>query len=284
MSLWKNLPRFMKSKNTAAVCFTHIGKRLNHEDNFLFYGRYLTCDMQRKMPDCCCVHITEDMKSEYGVHLFAVSDGMGGHNAGEMASRICVERLAEEEKKIQGCSSVREVMLRLQSEIAEINTAVCEMGRRDRKLKGMGATLVVFAVCGRKYGVLNIGDSRAYAYIGNTLTQITKDNTEGQRMLDLGLLTRKELDAFPAKKNLSRYIGYDRNGFVLEADEYYPALGKGTLLLCSDGISDFLSEDRISAILGAEDRLEDAAGRLMEEAVSTYNADNATVILIPLGR
>ena len=103
-------------------------------------------------------------------------------------------------------------------------------------------------------------------------------------MLDLGLLTRKELVEFPARKNLSRYIGYGQNGFVLQADVYYPILENGILILCSDGISDSLSDNQIGEILLSISDLERAGKRLIEEAVATRNADNATVILIPIRR
>ena len=103
-------------------------------------------------------------------------------------------------------------------------------------------------------------------------------------MLDLGLLTRKELSGFPARKNLNRYIGYNQNGYVLQADEYYPVLENGVVLLCSDGISDFLSNDQIVEILSAASNLEIAVSQLVDKAVSALNADNATAILIPLRR
>lgn len=264
------------------VCYSHIGKRPNHEDNFLINGLYLTSDEQKKMSDNCCCFVTDDAHSK--VHLFAISDGMGGHNAGEVASRICVEKLAETGKVLQSCSSIKEVVAYLQSSVAEINSIVCKKSRNHRELKGMGATLVLFVICGVDYAILNIGDSRAYHYNNDALIQITKDHTEGQRMLDLGLLTRKELSGFPARKNLNRYIGYDQNGYVLQADEYYPILDNGVILLCSDGISDYLSDSRISEILHSANNLGSAGKQLINEAIASHNADNATVMLIPLRR
>lgn len=265
-----------------AVCYTHIGKRTNHEDNYLFSGRCLTSDMQRGMSDHLLVCDASDDVSR--VRYFAISDGMGGHNAGEVASRICVEKLAGLKNLIQNCSNVKEAVTLFQLAIEEINSIVCEMSHSHAELKGMGATLVLFVICGTETAILNIGDSRAYYFNDNSLTQITKDNTEGQRMLDLGLLTRKELIGFPARKNLNRYIGYGQNGFVLQADEYYPVFGNGILLLCSDGISDSLSDNQISEILRSTNNLESAGTQLIEEAVSTHNADNATAILVPVRR
>ena len=274
----------MNANPSPAFCLTHIGKRLYHEDNFLFDGKYLETDEQDHLSNrqLFCITTTRFPRVNY----FAISDGMGGHNAGEVASRICVEKLAKLKNLIQNCSSIKEAVTLFQSAIAEINTTVCEMGRSHTELKGMGTTLVLFVVCGTESAILNIGDSRAYyfSFNDNTLTQITKDNTEGQRMLDLGLLTRKELVGFPARKNLSRYIGYGQNGFVLQADEYYPIFGNGIFILCSDGISDSLSDNQISEILCSTSNLEGAGKRLIREAIATHNADNATVILIPVRR
>ncbi len=264
------------------ICYSHIGKRPNHEDNFLFNSFYLTSDLQKQMSDNHYCFASESEPSK--IRLFAISDGMGGHNAGEVASLICVEKLSLAQKKIQNCNSLNEAVSYLQTVIAEINNIVCEQGCRKDDLKGMGATLVLFVVCGMNYAVLNIGDSRAYHYNNGSLIQITRDHTEGQRMLDLGLLTRKELSGFSARKNLNRYIGYRQNGYILQADEYYPALESGLILLCSDGISDFISDTRIAEILSSECDLELAGKQLINEAISSYKADNATVILIPLRR
>lgn len=272
----------MNAKIPYAVCSSHIGKRPNHEDNFLFNEKYLTSDMQKNMANHSGIFFIGNPKS--AVSLFAVSDGMGGHNAGEVASRICVEKLAVLEKEIQHCLSIKEAVSTIQTGIGEINSIVCQESRRNDELKGMGATLVILVVCGIESAILNIGDSRAYFFSNNTLAQITKDNTEGQRLLDLGLLTRKELLSFPARKNLSRYIGYSQAGFVLQADEYYPDLGNGVLLLCSDGISDGLSDSQIENILCTEKDLECAGRRLIDESIAAHNADNATAILIPMRR
>lgn len=272
----------MKSNPLAGICLSQIGGRINQEDNFLFDGVYLSADKQKQMSNHNQFFMSKILTSR--VQLFAVSDGMGGHNGGEVASRVCVESLSRIENEIQAFNSIQEVVNYLQIAIAEINTIVCEMSHKAAQLKGMGATLVLFVICGNEYAVLNIGDSRAYYLSGNEIVQITKDNSEGQRMLDLGLLTRKELLNFPARKSLSRYIGYNQNGFRLQADVYYPIIEKGLMLLCSDGVSDALSAEQITYYLHSSSNLEDAGKALMNAVASTRNADNATIILIQLGR
>ena len=275
----QNSLRFMKKDDSPpAICMTHIGKRENYEDNFLFNGIYLSEDMQKRMKTDKFFSVSGKSKSK--VQVYAVSDGMGGHNAGEIASRICTEKLAECEDKLQRCRSIKEAVDILQIRIAEINTTVYEMGCSFEEWRGMGATLVLFIACGKECAVLNVGDSRAYFFSNNKLVQITKDHTEGQRMLDLGLLTRKEILGFPARKHLSRYIGYGGRAFTLHADEYTPFFRNGIILLCSDGITDALSDRRISDILSQTDELEYAGRRMIEEAAASDNADNMTVMLV----
>ena len=258
-----------------------MGKRSTNEDNFLFAKRWInekTRDM--RLHDQL---ITLYSKPTEVVNFFAIADGMGGHNAGEIASRICVKTLANVENGLQSPSSLAYVVQLVQSTIASMNSEVCSCGRNNVELKGMGTTLVMLISLDGEYAILNIGDSRAYHFNGHILTQLTKDHTEGQRMLDLGLLSRKELAEFPARKNLSRYIGYDRQGFILQADEYYPALDGGIVLLCSDGITDSLADEEIFDILSMNRNIEIAGKMLIEQAVAQPNADNSTAILIQIG-
>lgn len=265
------------------VCYSHIGKRTNHEDNFFINGLYLTPNLKKQISNNHYCFVSNSAISSK-ILLFAISDGMGGHNGGDVASKICVEKLSLAYKELQQYSSLKQIVSYLQVVIGEINNTVCELSHEQYELKGMGATLILFVVYEGECAILNIGDSRAYYFKQNKLFQITKDHTEGQRMLDLGILTRKELFDFSARKNLNRYIGYSQNGYVLQADEYYPNIENGILILCSDGISDFVSDTRIANILRSEKNLEIAGSQLINEAVRSYNSDNATVILISLRR
>lgn len=281
LNSFQGLKTYMNDK-PSALCITHIGKRLVHEDNFLFNCHYLTPNEQKKITDSNC-HFWYSAKSTR-VRLFAISDGMGGHKAGKIASRICVENLAAAETILHRYNSIKEAVAYLQTVIANINDVVCDLSHKNDELNGMGATLVLFVTLGVDCAILNIGDSRAYQLINRELIQITKDHTEGQRMLDLGLLTRKELSDFPDRKNLSRYIGYGQHGYILQADEYYPVIEDGLILLCSDGITDFVTNEQIQEILRSESNIEMAGKRLIDKAVAAPNADNTTLILISLRR
>jgi protein phosphatase len=258
-------------------CVSHIGNRPNHEDNFLFDGRFISTPEQGAMPSgvirACTV-------PQSGVQFYAVSDGMGGHNAGEAASLICVSKLAALEPTVQNCASIRDVVSLCQKTIADINAEVCQLSRANASQKGMGATLVLLIFCGSECAALNIGDSRAYFFDGTKLTQITKDNTEGQRMLDLNLLSNNELRAFPARKSLNRYIGFDESNFALTADEYAMSIQTGVYMLCSDGVTDSLADDEIADLLRNGEGIETAGRQIISHAVSSETSDNATVILI----
>jgi len=265
---------------TRAVCCSHIGKRSNHEDNFFFDGKILTAQEQAAMNARRMLSMTA--RSTAAAQVYAVSDGMGGYNAGEVASRLCAEMVVELRRTVWGCTSVEEMTGLAQSYIGRLNTAVCKMSRSNEACRDMGATLVLLLICGTARVILNVGDSRAYSFTNGILRQITKDHTEGRRLLDLGLLTQQELEHFPARKYLNRYIGCGQPGYVQRADEYTLAPAEDLVLLCSDGVTDALSDGRILDILRRETNIESAGKRLVEEAAATENADNVTTILIQM--
>lgn len=268
----------MVSRIAEVACFSHIGRRIAQEDNFFCNGVFLTPDIQKEMPEHQLVGYTFPNNLEE-VQYFAVSDGMGGHQSGEMASRMCVEGLAAMKDFVCAKDGIADVTALLQTVIAEINTQICSASSKYKHLKGMGATLVLCAVCEDDFVVLNVGDSKAYYFDGERLVQITKDHTEGQRLLDLGLLTRSELRDFPDSSSLNRYMGYRSQGLLFKADEYYPEIGEGIIMLCSDGISNALSSAEIIDILTSAD-ISVACEMLVNKAASVENADNCTAILI----
>ena len=265
-----------------AVCASSIGMRPTHEDNFLLNGRILDNDTQLKMSELKMVQLQSVCYKK--VNFIAVSDGMGGHNAGEVASRFCVEKLASVEETVQNCVSLEEVISVIQQEIAHINVLLCEKGIRYSDLHGMGATMVMLVSFENEYAILNIGDSRAYSVSDHSLRQITKDHTEGQRMIDLGILTRKEVESFPAKKHLNRYFGYSANGYQLRADVFRLPETSEMVLLCSDGVSDMFDEQKVADYLTSNEESWDMTRRIVEDAACTPNSDNTTAIVIEINR
>lgn len=281
---WKSFLSFINSKtkgpNINAVCITQIGRRPNHEDNFLLNGRWLTSEMQRQMINGLPVCLKSE--SSERVQIYMICDGMGGHQAGEVASFLCVEQFHAIREQIQSCATLQKAVDMLQQTVANANTVIFNAGQKDKSLRGMGTTLVLAVIVDGKCAVLHIGDSRAYWFDGNTLSRMTCDHTEGQRMLDLGLLTQRELADFPARKNLNHYVGCKEPGYVLSAEIYELKPQPGILLLCSDGVSDALTDYEIQGILRTQTDLEKAGRQLVSEAVATPQADNATAMLLTL--
>lgn len=259
--------------------FSHIGNsRNNHEDNYLLGGEYLSFEqvnamsVQRKLvtvsvvlPNDCCV---------------AVSDGMGGYEGGEIASLMTVKYLSTNyDEVIEGTKKDKKNIV---SFITKLNNYVCSEAKKLAETASMGATLCGIVSLGDSIYCFNVGDSRLYKYSDRTLTQITVDNTEGQRLLDLGLLSADEVKDFPKKKAIYKYIG---KATELIPDVYeIKKLSKGDLLLlCSDGLSDVLTREEIQDVLSKQNIVTEDKGKFLTEMAVERNmgaGDNITLIIM----
>lgn len=254
---------------------SHIGNsRANQEDNYLIGEKYVELNSVRKitpeMPDTCVYTV-----SEAGNDLLAVSDGMGGHSAGEVASYITVKTLASNYRRI-----VKGGKAELMSVVAEANRAVSDESMRDPDSRGMGATL-----CGLLLGRdgivgFNVGDSRLYKAFEGELRQLSKDHSEGQRLLDLGLLTKDELKTFPKRHAIYKYVGMKAD-LIPDVFEIEPCLEGAILMLCSDGLCDALTDEEIGEILFSKEPLKEKGKGLLDAALARNigHGDNITVIL-----
>ena len=259
---------------------SHVGNsRENQEDNFLLHkGVYATPSEREKMADAreLYCHNCELNKQRL---LVAVSDGMGGHACGEVASLLTVAYMSDHYDEI--IDSLRLGENSLATQISHINGVVSSKAKIERSCRGMGATLC--GVIANEYELVgfNVGDSRLYQFRNGELKQLSTDHTEGQRLLRMQLLTEEEVKKFPRRKNLHKYIGYD--GEVIPDIFRITSAEKGTiLLLCTDGLSDVMSDKEMEQILNGRTSLSDKATKLVNEAVSKNlgHGDNTTVILI----
>lgn len=267
-----------KRINISAI--SHIGNsRDNQEDNYLVHrGGYLPSDVRDDMskkrnPHCIKGTIEKDR------FLVAVSDGMGGHACGEVASLLTVEYISDHYDEI--IDSIRLGENSLATQISHINDVVSSKAQSDSSCRGMGATLC--GVIANEYELIgfNVGDSRLYQFRNGELKQLSTDHTEGKRLLRMQLLTEEEVKNFPRRKNLHKYIGYD--GEVVPDIFRITSAEQGTiLLLCTDGLSDVMSDKEMERILNGRISLKDKATNLVNEAVSRNlgHGDNTTVILI----
>ncbi len=207
-------------------------------------------------------------------NLFIVADGMGGHVGGEYASAFVVSKIPDLlEKRKQG-ESISDTLLIVTD---RTNKALYQLSRNDKRLQGMGSTMVMTTLKDGEAHIINVGDSRLY-YFDGTLRQVTNDHSLVDEMVAKGKLTKDD-PFYAANKNvITRAMGI---GAYVEADYFHVSLAAGCrLLLCSDGLSGMVDDEAIAAVLAEEADTAAAAGRLMEMAKQAGGKDNITVILI----
>lgn len=259
------------------VAISDVGNsRENNEDNlflpsnthmrFIFNERYDRCfESASYLPDNFCC---------------AVSDGMGGHEFGEVASLKVVEYLSAHYNELLMCSDKDS----LSDYITQLNNQFCNYAVSNKNYRNMGATLCGVIVYDKKSFCFNVGDSRAYKFSSGKLQQITVDHSEGQRLFDLQLLTTEELKTFPNRKAIYKYIGQKTTLIpdVFEIEDYSSC---SHILLCTDGLTDVLSDDEIESILGSADIDINRKSQILKDLAlqRRLNAgDNITLILIEL--
>jgi serine/threonine protein phosphatase PrpC len=245
---------------------TDVGRvRQNNEDTFV------VADLMVSAP----IHaMSEPLTLEVGARgvLLAVSDGMGGAQAGEVASALALHSLRRGLSTAE--SSTAEAALTASVERA--NQKVWDAAARS-SWKGMGATLTAVLIHGPRAYVAEVGDSRAYVLRGSKLIQLTRDQSCVQLMLDAGTLTREEVDTFEYKNVIMQAIGtrpsviVALNRFTLRRDD--------RILLCSDGLTGKVTDDEIRDIVGSGSTLDAACAALIALANERGGEDNTTVIL-----
>ena len=206
-------------------------------------------------------------------NVFIVADGMGGHKAGDIASRCTVETIVEEIGKCRETDPVR--ILRLAIEKA--NEKVRLLAREDENLAGMGTTVVAATCKGRELLVANVGDSRLYA-VGRQIRQITRDHSLVEEMVRLGGIDREAARNHPDKNIITRAIGatpsVDVDFFQVELQE------DELILMCSDGLTNMLEDEEIRMILHGQRDIVEKAEELVKAANNNGGKDNIAVILI----
>lgn len=208
-----------------------------------------------------------------GTELLIVADGMGGYTAGDVASNIATTKLKEEiERELPVDRSKYEPILR--GAIAEANEKIHIRTTENPSLSGMGTTVVAAIIDDGEATIANVGDSRAY-HIDNGIERVTVDQSLVQELLNQGEITESEAREHPHRNVLSQALGTAAD---VEPDLYRQTVS-GTLLLCSDGLIEEVSETRIAEIVATEPTLADTAKALIRQANENGGADNITVAL-----
>lgn len=206
-------------------------------------------------------------------NVYIVADGMGGHQAGDYASKCTVETMVRE---IKGCFEQSPIRI-LSRAIRIANDQVRRKAREDESLYGMGTTVVAATVLGKYLQVANVGDSRLYI-INEEVRQITRDHSLVEEMVRMGGLDREAARNHPDKNIITRAIGARD---TIEIDFFNEELKSGDLILmCSDGLTNMLEDEEIGRILKTPGTIEERAERLIDAANQNGGRDNIAVILI----
>ncbi len=213
-----------------------------------------------------------------GRHLYLVADGMGGHAGGDVASAIAAQRIAEADILYP---TAEDAVMALQSALIAANGLLAETVFEHNELTGMGTTVSAIARVGDQLGVAHIGDSRIYRFRDGELKQITTDHTFVQRLVESGRITPEEAAVHPRRAVLMRVLG--------DVDAS-PEIDSGVVdtqpgdrwLLCSDGLSGYVSDEKMTQILATIRTAQGAADRLVKESLDNGAPDNVTVVVVDI--
>lgn len=207
-------------------------------------------------------------------NLFLVADGMGGHNAGDYASRYTIETIVDEISK----SSEESQITVLENAIKSANELIRKKAQEEAELNGMGTTVVAATIDGDKLCVANVGDSRLYIINNREIRQITRDHSLVEEMIRMGGLKRELARTHPDKNIITRAIGAQDD---VEVDFFDVNLNKDdVILMCSDGLSNMIEDEEIRMIMQGQRDIVEKAESLVKAANNNGGKDNIAVVLV----
>jgi len=254
----------------AAVCTDVGNSRQNNEDNFCLLGDFLTPEYyfgRRKL-----------RSRVSGEGVIAVFDGMGGESNGELASLLASQCACEFQQALTDLTPEA-----LDSFTAEANRRVCENMRRQGA--AMGSTMALAAISGGRCIVGNVGDSRVYLMRGGKIAQLSQDHTVADQLVRMDMLTSEEAARDRRRHQLTQHLGIQEEDMQIQPHVVGPfelRLGD-RLLICSDGVTDALSDYDLSALLSQETTCEKMSGGIVDSAMLAGSADNVTAIVAKVG-
>lgn len=230
-------------------------------------------------------HNEDSFYADKDLGLLVVADGLGGHSAGEVASRMAVEALSGYIRKSYAGSGAligpidsgrSDASNRLVSGIRFANQVVCEAAENNPAWKGMGTTIVAALADGGRLSIAHAGDSRAYLVRSGTISQLTDDHSVVAERVRKGLMSRVEAEGSRIRNLITRALGDDE---ALEADVTEIDIMDGDrLLLCSDGLNTMVADEEVLMIIASDNAPESACTRLVEVANNNGGSDNITVV------
>ena len=217
------------------------------------------------------VTIINNDKNEF---VLAVADGMGGHKAGEVASAIAIEHIRESFYALETIGTKEDAIDFLRIIVKEINEKIFEYADKNPESKGLGTTLVIAIKTDDYILYGNIGDSSGYVIKNNTLHKVTKDHTYVGMLLTSGRLTEESAKNHPGKNLLTRAL---RTNVPIEIDIFDIDTSVRGLFLCSDGLTNMLTDEQIEKILNSDLPIEEAVVKLIKKANLRGGTDNISI-------
>lgn len=209
--------------------------------------------------------------------VFAVADGMGGHNAGEVASKMIIQGIKEFFMQNHNNEKIIFNINKIKHQIEKINSAIFERSQINSKFNGMGTTLTLLIFFNKKIQIIHIGDSRAYRINDHGIKQLTEDHSLVAELIKEGKITKEEARIHPQKNVITRAIGTDKN---ISLDIYdYQMRDQDIILLCTDGLVNSISENKINDILNQDINYQQKAESLIKHANDHGGKDNITAII-----
>lgn len=212
--------------------------------------------------------------------LFIIADGMGGHTAGEIASKTAIKKVRYFIRtRAENYEKTRDGYLSLISDaIRYANRLIFSASNKDESLRGMGTTLIAALADDNKVYLGHVGDSRAYIINSNSISQITTDHSLAEELYRSGSITKEEALNHPQKNIITRALGCSSS---VKPDLYTVELWEGEiLLLCTDGLSNMVGSEDIFKIIKETQNINDCAKKLVDAAIQAGGSDNISVIVI----
>lgn len=221
------------------------------------------------------IYISEGPNNK--LRYFIVADGMGGHNAGEVASQSAIRFFNEYLESKSHIDENSEILDLLVEALNNSNLRVYEMAENNSAYNGMGTTFTVAAIVDDKMYCAHIGDSRVYIFDQRGIRQITKDHSFVMEMVRMGKITLEEARVHPKRNIITKAVGIEKN---MPADTYIQTLDEDSIvLICSDGLSSMVSDKDMEKILKKRASIEKKAEMLVELANKNGGNDNISVVL-----
>ena len=211
-------------------------------------------------------------------NLFIVADGMGGHKAGDVASRKGVDWFCDYIAQEMHVPSFIDLLL---TTAHKVNQELYDLAKANpQDMHGMGTTFVACVLQEGRADVIHVGDSRAYIITPTDIKQITNDHTYAEEMFRAGHITAEEARNHPRKHHLTRVLGFDPH---VKLDGFFHSIEKGaSLLLCTDGLSNMLNDDMLMEIVNREGYVEHRVEMLIDAANARGGTDNISAVLVDL--